>query len=141
METIVYSFDKEALFDRCSVDIAMYSEHSELQVDMCEHDRSWFDVALYSASCVVMQELSRIAKDAELPMVDDPSYVDFHVMPINSLQKRLLYDAIERYLISHTVNMWYMQRFKTPVLDISEPLSQLKHVTLMNNGINRKPSY
>lgn len=141
METINYSFKKDVLFNRCSVDIAQCGEHTDGQPEMCEHDRAWFEVALIEAANVVVQELARIAKTVQEPLSNIGAWIDFQAVPVRALQKILLHEAIERYLISHIVNLWYTQRLNTSVADCAEALSQLKHITLMNNGVSRKPHY
>lgn len=130
-------FDKERLYNRCSVDIATHGENDQPQIDMCEHDRAWFSVALTAAANVVLCELRRISKGIDLPITEDQDKVSFTVNSCG-IRSRLLPEAIERYLISHVVNLWYTQRLNRSVLDLPDVLSDLNHITLINNSVTRK---
>lgn len=139
--TTILSFNKEALFTRCNVDIANHGMSMQDPIFMCEHDRSWFDVALSDAAHVVVGELARISRSTCHPMASDCLYLYFEVEPANKRQELMLPNAIERYILSHVVNMWYLQRLNSSITDTTEPLLALKHVTLINNCVKRKPNY
>lgn len=134
-------FDAETLFNRCLVAVLNSGELSEQSTEMCEHDRAWFGIALQEAKCIVLNEIDRIAKNTENPLIDSCCYDDFliEVEPTTLLQQRLLPNAIEQYIISHVVNLWFHERLGVQAYDISNELAKLKHVTLINRGISRKP--
>lgn len=141
METLKINFDIEKLFNRVNVDILNRGEQMEQQLEMCEHDRAWFNVALNEAANIVLFELSRISKDIDKPLEISESTVTFETETLKPKFHNPISEAIERYLVSHITNQWFLERLGAQVIDSSKYLSQLKHITLSTNGASRKSYY